>query len=195
MTSASILRLSRLLPLLLTSTTVLVSPGCQKSEPEPSSVDYFSWTNPITGAVVELPEGWRQSPETTIEGETTIGYFKPNFAMMLGRYGHVTLHYEDMRRVSPPMTLEKFMGNFIDYMRDKADQLSEPVFEKRSGFKMARVSVEIVHRDRQLLLKARFWTDNDRDFWYAVIESLVEDGEFAQRAVPLLEKLQTSTEM
>jgi len=161
-------------------------------EPEPSP-DYFSWTNPITGIVVKMPEGWRQSPEIARKGETTVGYFTPNFASMMGNYGKVTLHYEDMRQISGPMSLQKFVGNFVGYMRDQADHLSEPVFELYNRLPHARLSVEISHKNRQLLLRARFWTQNGRDYWYAIAESPIEDGDFAEKATPLIEELHAST--
>lgn len=166
--------------------------GCK--EPEPT-VDYFSWTNPITGAAVALPEGWRQSPETAGKGATTVGFFRPNYSIMLGSYGHVTLHYEFLDDPADPMTLKRFVGNFADYMRDQADHLSEPVFAETDGLQTARLSVEIPHRDKQLLLKVRFWTPDGRDYWYAVAESLVDDGDFAERATPLIERLQQSTRL
>jgi len=163
--------------------------GCR--EPEPTE-DYFSWTNPITGAVVAMPEGWRQSPEIARRGETTVGYFTPNFSMMLGRYGHVTLHYEFMGGADGPATLERFVENFFEYMRHRSERLSEPVFEERNGLQTARLSAEVWNRDRQILLKVRFWTPNGRDFWYAAAESLIEDGHFAERAEPLIARLQRS---
>ena len=166
--------------------------GCK--EPEPT-VDYFSWTNPITGAAVALPEGWRQSSDTASKGETTVGFFRPNYSIMQGLYGHVTLHYEFLDDPEEPMTLERFVGNFSDYMRDQADHLSDPVFEETDGLRTARLSVEIAHRDKQLLLKVRFWTPDSRDYWYAVAESLIEDGDFSERAAPLIERLQQSTRL
>jgi len=176
--------------LLLFFALSLLSACAQEPEPNP---DYFSWTNPVTGAVVKMPEGWRQSPETASKGETTVGYFTPNFATMMGNYGKVTLHYEDMRKISGPMTLQKFVGNFTGYMRGEANQLSEPVFQLHNGIPHARLSVEISHKNRQLLLRARFWTQNGRDYWYAIAESLLEDGTFAEKAAPLIEELQVST--
>ena len=166
--------------------------GCK--EPEPT-VDYFSWTNPITGAAVAMPEGWRQSPDTAGKGETTVGFFRPNYSIMLGNYGHVTLHYEFLDDPENPMTLERFVGNFTDYMREQADQLSEPVFAETDGLPTAHLSVEIPHRDKQLLLKVRFWTPDSHDYWYAVAESLIDDGNFSARAAPLIERLQQSTRL
>ena len=182
---------SRLSSLLLLSAILSFLSACAR-EPEPSP-DYFSWTNPVTGAVVHMPEGWRQSPETASKGETTVGYFTPNFASMMGNYGKVTLHYEDMRKISGPMTLQKFVGNFIGYMRSQTDHLSEPIFELHNGIPHARLSVEISHKNRQFLLRARFWTQNGRDYWYAIAESPIEDGDFAETATPLIEELQAST--
>jgi hypothetical protein len=183
---------SRVSNLLLVLSAVLSLLSACAREPEPSP-DYFSWTNPVTDVVVHMPEGWRQSPETANKGETTIGYFTPNFASMMGNYGKVTLHYEDMREISGPMTLQKFVGNFIGYMRSQADHLSEPVFELHNGIPHARLSVEISHKNRQLLLRARFWTQNGLDYWYAIAESPIEDGDFAEMAAPLIEELQAST--
>ena len=111
---------------------------------------------------------------------------------MLGRYGHVTLHYEDLRESAKPMTLERFVGNFVRYMRPRAGRISEPVFEREEGMRAARLTLEVSYRDRPLLLKVRFWTPNELDFWYAVVESLAEDGRFAERAAPLIEKLRAS---
>ena len=186
------LRLSSILLFLGFLTAASNLAGCKDPEP---TVDFFSWTNPITGAAVAMPEGWRQSSDTASKGETTVGFFRPNYAIMLGHYGHVTLHYEFLEDPENPMTLERFVGNFSDYMRGQADHLTEPVFSETDGMRTARLSVEIEHRDKQLLLRVRFWTPDNRDYWYAIAESLIDDGDFAERAAPLIERLQQSTRL
>ena len=162
--------------------------GCNKPE---FPVDYFSWTNPVTGTVVQLPEGWRHSPETARLGATTVGYFSPTFSNLFGRYGHLTLHYEDLTDRS--LTLEQYVGNFVDYLRPQADHLSEPVFERTTELQTARLAAELPHQNRQMVFRVRFWTSTDGEYWYAVTESLLEDSQFAQHTAPLLDLLQQST--
>ncbi|MEW6751670.1 MAG: hypothetical protein AB1505_11950 [Candidatus Latescibacterota bacterium] len=158
----------------------------------PPTADYFSWTNPVTRRAVGLPEGWRQDPEAAREGETAVGYFTPTYARALNRYGHVTLHHEDLGQ-SAPMPLGSFVDRFVQYMRPRAAELSEPVFEEQDGLTQARLAVEAAHGDRQVVLRVRFWTADGVHVWYAVTESLLDDARFAERAAPLLERLQQST--
>jgi len=69
--------------------------ACSDSDQSASNaVEFTRWTNPVTDAVVELPEGWRHSPDTATSGQTVVGYFLPRYAWMKGEYGHVSLHYK-----------------------------------------------------------------------------------------------------
>lgn len=166
--------------------------ACRRSEPPPQ-VDHFTWINPVTAMVVELPEGWRHSPETAAQGETTVGYFTPNFARMFGRYGHVTLHHEYLDGPAAPMTLERFVDNFARYVRHRGNLQSRPTFVQRDSLDTARLSVQAFHREREVMLDVEFWTRDNHDFWYAVIESEVDDGRFPDIAAPVVEQLRRST--
>lgn len=174
----------------LSTAVIVLLAGCQKPKQE---IDYFSWTNPVTAAVVKLPEGWRQSPRLARQGETTVGYFSPTYAQLFGRYGHVTLHHEDLRQSARPMTLGQFVANFADYLRFRATSLSTPIFETEEGFESARLSAEIANQGRSLLLEIYVWTVDGLDFWYAVAESSTENPQFAEQAAPLIELLRRST--
>ena len=140
-----------------------------------------------------LPEGWRHSPDTAGEGETTVGYFAPEFSRIAGRYGHVTLHYEDRRSSPAPMSLQEFVGKYVAYMEQRTGRISTPVFEQRQGMPVGRVAAQLDHRGQQVLLRAYFWTGDNRQFWYAISESLAEDGDFVERARPLILLLEEST--
>jgi hypothetical protein len=170
----------------------LLLPACRGPETEPE-VDYYSWINPITGTVVNLPEGWRHAPETTARGQTTVGFFAPSFARLLGRYGHISLHYEYLDDPADPMTLERFVGNFTTYMRHLSRIQSEPVFAAQDSLETARLTVRATHRERELLLQVSFWTLDRRDYWYAVVEGEVEDPRFGEMAAPIVDLLREST--
>ena len=166
--------------------------ACRQTETEPP-VDYYTWINPVTGASVRLPEGWRHSPETAAKGETTVGFFAPNFSRLLGRYGHITLHYEYLADPSSPMTLDRLVGNFAAYMRHQSNVLGEPTFAVRDSLETARLALSAVNGQRELLLQVRFWTPDGRDYWYAVVESEVQDPRFSEMATPIVELLVDST--
>lgn len=160
---------------------------------QPPVVDHFTWINPITAAVVELPDGWRHCPDTARQGETTVGFFAPSYARMLGRYGHVTLHYEYIHHPSKPMTLERFVDNFSAYVRHRGRIESGPDFVDQNAVQTAHLTVAALHRQREILLEVRFWTADERDYWYAVIESEAGDQRFRDMAAPLVQQLIDST--
>lgn len=169
---------------------VLLGSGCNRPASLP---DHFTWTNPVTGAAVKLPEGWRHSPDTARRGETTVGYFTPTFAGVWGQYGNVTLHHEDLRGAAAQPSLERFVDSFVAYLQSPSARISEPVAEEHLGQRIIRLSAEMVHRDQAVRLRVRFWNPDGAQYWYAVVESRAEDGEFAERAAPLVDLLQAST--
>ncbi len=173
---------------------LLLASGCRQQRDEPAvAVDYFTWVNPITAASVPLPEGWRHSPEDAARGPTTVGYFAPNFAQALHRYGHITLHYEYLNDPASPMTLERFVDNFWGYMRHLARREDGPHFARAAGLATADLTLRAEHDHRVLLLQVRFWTPDNRDYWYAVIERTEDDARFAALAAPVVDLLVRST--
>jgi hypothetical protein len=174
------------------SVLLLFNLSCQKSS-VPVSAKYTTWINPITQVKVSLPKGWRHSLATAQKGATAIGYFAPQFAAVKGKYGHVTFHYEDMRRVEEKRTLRYFVDNFSAHMHDQMFNVSEPKFSKDATSQIALVIAEGRYKGRNVRLNAQFWTANEQDFWYSITESEVTDTQLAEDAKQVVEHLVDST--
>ena len=175
----------------LLSTLLFVLVSCQKSSIP--IVKYTNWTNPITQYVVTLPKGWRYSPTMVQKSPTAIGYFAPQFAAVHGKYGHITLHYEDMALVVPQQNLPFFVDNFAAHMRQQMFQIGRPNFTSQGMLHSASVIAEGRHERRDVRLKAKFWTVDKTVFWYAIIESELENTTLIASAEALVESLVTST--
>jgi len=179
---------------LLLLACLLGAVGCRRegAESEPPA-DYFAWINPITGVRVDLPDGWRHNPDTATRGQTTVGYFAPNFSSLLRRYGHISLHYEYLQDPEAPMTLQELVDNFRAYMGHIARIQGEPDFGTEGPVHTARLRMHATHGSRELVLDVRFWTPDGSDFWYAVTESEADDAAFPGIAAPVVDLLVAST--
>lgn len=173
---------------------LLVLPVACADEGDPSTgdaVDFARWTNPVTGAVVELPEGWRHSPDTAASGRTVVGYFLPRYAWMKGQYGHISLHREDL--ADAPLSIEEYSERLVAYLQPQAESVTQTVFAKGADVEKAHFEVETIYQRKRKVLRCLVWTRGDGHFWYAITELLASDRAFIAQATPVVDRLVDST--
>ena len=162
--------------------------ACSDSDQSASdAVKFTRWTNPITDAVVELPEGWRHSPDTATSGQTVVGYFLPRYAWMKGEYGHISLHYEDLS--DSPLSIEEYKRAPAAYLQRQAESITQTVFAKGSEVEKAHFEVETIYQRKRKVLRCLVWTRGDGHFWYAITELLASDRAFIAQATPIVDLL------
>ena len=150
-------------------------------------IDFARWTNPVTNAVVELPEGWRHSPDTATSGQTVVGYFLPRYAWMKGEYGHISLHYEDLS--DSPLSIEEYSERLAVYLQRQAKSITQTVFAKGADVEKAHFEVETIYQRKRKVLRCLVWTRGDGHFWYAITELLASDRAFIAQATPIVDLL------
>lgn len=180
--------MQRLLGLALLALLAACTDGDQSAV---DTVDFARWTNPVTGAVVELPEGWRHSPDTATSGQTVVGYFLPRYAWMKGEYGHISLHHEDLS--DAPLSIEEYGERLVAYLQRQAESVTQTVFAKSPDVEKAHFEVETVYQRRRKVLRCLVWTRGDGHFWYAITELLADDRAFIAQATPVVDRLVDST--
>ena len=181
-------RRHRLLSLALLVLLVACTDGDQ---PAVGEVDFARWTNPVTGAVVELPEAWRHSPDTAASGQTVVGYFLPRYAWMKGQYGHISLHQEDL--ANAPLSIEEYSERLAAYLRPQAESITQTVFARGADMAKAHFEVETIYQRKRKALRCLVWTRGDGRFWYAITELLADDRAFIAQATPVVDRLVAST--
>ena len=170
----------------LTLLTLLTA--CSDSDQSASdAVKFTRWTNPVTDAVVELPEGWRHSPDTATSGQTVVGYFLPRYAWMKGEYGHISLHYEDLS--DSPLSIEEYSERLAAYLQRQAESITQTVFAKGADVEKAHFEVETIYQRKRKVLRCLVWTRGDGHFWYAITELLASDRGFIAQATPIVDLL------
>lgn len=150
-------------------------------------IDFTSWTNPVTGTVVELPEGWRHSPDTASSGQTVVGYFLPRYAWMKGQYGHISLHHENLS--DRTFSIEEYSERLVTYLQRKAESVTQTVYSKGSEVEKAHFEVETVYQRKRKVLRCLIWTYGDGHFWYSITELLADDHAFIAQAMPVVDLL------
>ena len=150
-------------------------------------IDFARWTNPVTKAVVELPEGWRHSPDTATSGQTVVGYFLPRYAWMKSEYGHISLHYEDLSDSS--LSIEEYSERLAAYLQRQAESITQTVYSKGSEVEKAYFEVETIYQRKRKVLRCLVWTRGDGHFWYAITELLASDRAFIAQATPIVDLL------
>lgn len=162
--------------------------ACSDSDQSASNaVEFTRWTNPVTDAVVELPEGWRHSPDTATSGQTVVGYFLPRYAWMKGEYGHISLHYEDLS--DNPLSIEEYSERLAAYLQRQAESITQTVYSKGSEVEKAHFEVETIYQRKRKVLRCLVWTRGDGHFWYAITELLASDRGFIAQATPIVDLL------
>lgn len=170
----------------LTLLTLLTS--CwDDGQSDADEIDFARWTNPVTGAVVELPEGWRHSPDTASSGQTVVGYFLPRYAWMKGQYGHISLHHEDLS--DRAFSIEGYSERLVAYLQRKAESVTQTVYSKGSQVEKAHFEVETVYQRKRKVLRCLIWTHGDGHFWYSITELLADDRAFIAQATPIVDLL------
>lgn len=162
--------------------------ACSDSDQSASNaVEFTRWTNPVTDAVVELPEGWRHSPDTATSGQTVVGYFLPRYAWMKGEYGHISLHYENLS--DSPLSIEEYCERLAAYLQRQAESITQTVYSKGSEVEKAHFEVETIYQRKRKVLRCLVWTRGDGHFWYAITELLASDRAFIAQATPIVDLL------
>jgi hypothetical protein len=171
--------------------------ACSESDPQDAEIQNQSqaakalWRNPLTATEVELPTGWRASPAHARKGQTTIGYFKPKPRLVLASaYTHVTLHHE----AEVELGLDQFLEQYIEVMEQYQAEVGTVSKGRQGQWQTASLLVQVPMKGRQAQrLQTRFWTADEREYWYAVVESPWDDSTTVYLAEPLLELLRQSS--
>tara|TARA_B100000212_G_C27292537_1_gene497916 strand:+ start:270 stop:1010 length:741 start_codon:yes stop_codon:yes gene_type:complete len=167
---------------------VILLTACRDGgQSEGDTIDFARWTNPVTGTVVELPEGWRHSPDTASSGQTVVGYFLPRYAWMKGQYGHISLHHEDLS--DKTFSIEEYSERLVNYLQRKAESVTQTVYSKGSEVEKAHFEVETVYQRKRKVLRCLIWTHGDGHFWYSITEMLADDRAFIAQAMPVVDLL------
>lgn len=162
--------------------------GCQAEAPPAPPA---TWTNPQTGVVVQLPDGWRSSQALAKKGQTTVGYFKPKPRKVLAAaYTHVTLHREAQAEVG----LDEFVENFTKAMAAWRGETGEPAKSQKDGLDIVDIEAVVPHDKGPQRLVARIWTADEREYWYSITEAPQEDTLTVIQAQELITRLQNSTQ-